>query len=450
MLDKLTDPQVFQLAGLGIVAVAALAALSSLLSLLRSVGAAGSQERRNQEAFQLRIEEARVALKTRERKAKLSWEGQRKFVVKRKFLENKSKDICSFYLFPHDGRPLPEFNPGQFLTFRLNVPDKKKPVVRCYSLSDGPREDYYRVSIKHLKAHKDRSGADKPAGVSSSFFHLNVHEGDILDVKAPNGKFYLDMTRDWPACLIGGGVGVTPVLSMLEAVVARQPLRKAYFYYGVRNSDELAQWNRIKELGQQGPNAQVWFCISNPTPEDSALIQKSMQERAAAAQRGETLSINYHEGRISVPWILEMLPEGATQTHHFYTCGPGPMMNAIVEQCEKAGVPDSNNHSEAFGPASVAKKPAAPVAAGGPTIDVTFSKSGKVLTWDPNAGNFLEFAESHDLEIDSGCRAGDCHTCKVAVKSGDVKYIKEPPEKPEAGTCLTCISYPAGNVTLDV
>ena len=69
-------------------------------------------------------------------KAERTWDGFRKFVVARKVME--TKDVCSFYLEPHDRRPLPSFQPGQYLTFRIPVPGLPKPVVRCYSLSDAP------------------------------------------------------------------------------------------------------------------------------------------------------------------------------------------------------------------------------------------------------------------------------------------------------------------------
>ena len=77
-------------------------------------------------------------------RSELSWNGFRKFVVQRQAVE--AKDVCSFYLAPHDRKPLPPFEPGQFLTFQLGIPDQGKPTIRCYSLSDSPNHsDYYRV-----------------------------------------------------------------------------------------------------------------------------------------------------------------------------------------------------------------------------------------------------------------------------------------------------------------
>src|SRR5688572_15090254 len=77
---------------------------------------------------QLRCEEAK--------QAQLQWNGYRKFEVFRKVVE--CQDVCAIYLKPHDGKALAQFKPGQYLTFQLSVPGRDKPLVRCYSLSDGP------------------------------------------------------------------------------------------------------------------------------------------------------------------------------------------------------------------------------------------------------------------------------------------------------------------------
>ena len=100
-----------------------------------------------------------------------AWGGFREFLVKRRGLEDDIRSVCSFYLVPADGQPLPVFKPGQFLTFRLQLEDpvrnESKSVVRCYSLSDRPNPDYYRVSIK--RAPPPAESPDVPAGLSSNF-----------------------------------------------------------------------------------------------------------------------------------------------------------------------------------------------------------------------------------------------------------------------------------------
>jgi ferredoxin len=132
-------------------------------------------------------------------------------------------------------------------------------------------------------------------------------------------------------------------------------------------------------------------------------------------------------------------------------CGPPPMMTSLTEGLAEWGVPDANVHFEAFGPASAKKTapPAAAEAAAGASITVTFDKSGVSVPWTGEAGSLLDLAEDNDVTMDSGCRAGNCGTCVTAIKSGDVTYLHEPGEMPRGGTCLSCITVPKGDITLD-
>jgi ferredoxin-NADP reductase len=155
-------------------------------------------------------------------------------------LRTAPQSICSFYLVPEDKQPLPVFKPGQFLTFRLDVPapdGKAEQITRCYSLSDAPHAGYYRVSIKRVPAP---AGSTYPPGRSSNYFHDHIQVGDQLQVRAPGGHFHIDRS-DAPVVLIGGGIGITPVLSMLNWCVAEQSGREVWLYYGVRNSSEADQ-----------------------------------------------------------------------------------------------------------------------------------------------------------------------------------------------------------------
>ena len=355
--------------------------------------------------------------------AELSWSGWRKFEIARKSLE--AKDICSFYLKPHDRRPLPPFKPGQFLTFRLNIPGESKPVIRCYSLSDAPgHADRYRNTIKRVPPPRDNPAA--PPGQSSSYFHDILREGDIVDVKAPSGKFYLDMEKQSPVVLVGGGIGLTPVLSMLNAIADSGSKRETWFFYGLISREDHVMKEHLQALDQTHENIHVVACYSNPTD---------------TCREGEDYT---RQGWVSVDLFKEMLP---SNNYDFYVCGPPPMMDAIVGGLADWGVPEARIHFEAFGPATVKK-----VAEGddGTSFEVVFAKSGKAVTWTTAAGSLLDLAEREGIVIESGCRAGNCGTCVTAVKEGDVDYMNDPGEMPDAGSCLTCIGKPKGRVVLDI
>lgn len=360
-----------------------------------------------------------------------AWTGFRSFRIERKIVEDAAQSICSFYLVPEDGQALPPFLPGQFLTFRLDVPalgGANEQVIRCYSLSDAPRPDYYRVSIKRVTAP---TGSDVPPGRSSNYFHDHVAIGSTLQVRAPGGHFHIDR-GDTPVVLIGGGIGITPVLSMLNCCLVEQPGREVWLFYGVRNGHELVMRDHLEALTDAHPNFHLCLCFSDPLPDDLA---------------GRN---NRHRGRVGVSLLRMQLP---LKPYHYYICGPTPMMESLVAELADWGVPDARIHFEAFGPASIKRKSAqaavAQTAEMAPGIMVTFAKSGKVLPWQAGASNLLDLAEANGIRVDSGCRAGGCGTCQTSIRSGEITYCQIPDFDPEPGNCLLCVCAPKTNVTLE-
>jgi ferredoxin-NADP reductase len=361
--------------------------------------------------------------------AEAGWNGIRKFSVVKKVRE--CDDVNAFYLKPHDGRPLPAFKPGQYLTFQLDLPGRDKPLIRCYSLSDcnDGKKDFYRVTIKKEKAPPDKP--ELPHGAGSSFFTDVVKEGDILNVKSPTGHFFLDMTKTHPIVLLAGGVGITPMLCMANAIVASGSKREAYFFFGVRNRREHIHKEELEKLAAENDNIHLHVAYSKPGPDDV---------------KGKDF---HHEGRVGIELLKEILP---SNNFEYYLCGSGAFMKSLTDGLEAWGVPDSAVHFEAFGPATVKKKTVAP----SPSetvhlakISVTFARSNKTVRWEPSAENLLEFAAAQGVKIDSGCCAGSCGSCAVAIKSGAVDYLKKPDAEPEVGTCLTCVCRPKNDLVLD-
>jgi ferredoxin-NADP reductase len=360
------------------------------------------------------------------------WPGLRPFRVERKNFEDAAQSVCSFYLVPEDGQALPPFKPGQFLTFSLDLPAQggHQPLVRCYSLSDAPGPDYYRISVKRIPAPP---GGGLPPGRSSGFLHDQIDVGAILQVRAPGGHFYIDRSES-PVALVGGGIGITPMLSMLNWCLAEQPEREIWLFYGVRNGRELVMKSHLEGLAAKHPNFRLRFCFSDPLPEDIS---------------GERHQIR---GRVDVGLLRMELP---LKPYHYYICGPSPMMESLVPALAEWGVPDGHIHFEAFGPASIKRKPAAtedPVIRGASRaseITVTFAQSGKQFSWQPGVGSLLEFAETNGVAVNSGCRAGGCGTCQTTIKTGEVIYHQTPDYDPDAGTCLLCVCTPKTSVTLE-
>jgi ferredoxin-NADP reductase len=361
-----------------------------------------------------------------------AWQGLRSFRVVNRVFEDAQQQVCSFYLAPQDGKALPAFLPGQFLTFQLSLPSPAgvvEPVVRCYSLSDAPRADVYRVTIKRAPAP---AGSRFPPGRSSNYFHDHVEAGAVLQLRAPAGHFHLD-GDDVPIVLIGGGVGITPMLSMLNGSLAAHPNREVWLFYGVRNGAELVMLHHLQGLAAAHPYFHLHLCFSDPGPDDRVAVAGAPELR--------------HHSRVDVTLLRSVLP---LKPYHYYICGPTPLLQSLVPALEDWGVADSHIHFEAFGPASIPRKKAqTALPSDAAAVLVTFSKSGKQVPWEPGSGSLLAFAESHGIAVNSGCRAGGCGSCQTTIRSGEVAYSQTPDCDPEPGSCLLCVCTPKTALTLE-
>ena len=138
--------------------------------------------------------------------------------------------------------------------------------------------------------------------------------------------------------------------------------------------------------------------------------------------------------------------------YEFYICGPGAMMEALTSGLKEWGVPDTDINFESFGPASIKKTSETSrqsKALSQKRLEIEFSRSSRTIEWDGSCSSILELAETHDITIESGCRAGSCGTCLTALKQGEVEYIEEPGTLPESSSCLTCITIPKTKLILD-
>ncbi len=427
-LHHVADGGLSNVVGLALLAGLLMWLIVEIFRALLRLNADRLQQKVAVEKLRAQLAETKLRCKSAE-EAESGWNGIRKFSVLKKVPQ--CDDVNAFYLKPHDGRALPAFKPGQYLTFQLDLPGRDKPLIRCYSLSDNNdgKKDFYRVTIKKEKSPPDK--ADVPPGAGSSYFTDVVKEGDILNVKAPTGHFFLDMTKMNPVVLLAGGVGITPMLSMANAIAASGSKREAYFFFGVRNVREHIHKEELEKLAAENDNIHLHIAYSKPSEKD--LKGKDYQ----------------HEGRVGIELLKEILP---SNNFEYYLCGSGAFMKSLTDGLEAWGVPDSVVHFEAFGPATVKKKAAQPTQAETTHLQkvmVTFARSNKTVRWEPSQENLLEFAKANGVKIDSGCCAGSCGSCVVAMKSGEVTYLKKPDTTPDAGTCLACVCRPKNDLVLD-
>ena len=362
-----------------------------------------------------------------------AWAGWRDFHIKSAAFEDQVGKQRSLILAPINGLPLPNFAPGQYLTFSLDLPasqtEPTRTIVRCYSLSDQPNGATYRITVKRMPA--SLTGPEFPSGAASSYLHDKVRTGDTLKVKAPAGLFVLDHTSDAPAVFIAGGIGVTPIISMIAWSLTHQPERPLFLFYGVRNRADHAFKSYLEKLARTYPAFKLHVLYGAPTPDD--VEGRDFQ----------------HAGSIDITLLQRVLPHGR---HQFYVCGPPAMMAALVPALSDWGVPKSDIHFESFGPASsgyvqpVAGPAAPPLKK---PFEVQFSRSRRTVPWTGVDASLLDFAEQHGILVESGCRSGSCGACETRLVSGEVRYASKPDFEVPAGACLLCVGTPVSNLVLE-
>ena len=365
-----------------------------------------------------------------------AWPGWREFRVARRNIEDAGATQCSFHLMAVDGGMLPPFKPGQFLTVRLHVanpgtgiPGGSAMVTRCYSLSDRPRPEAYRITVKRVVAPPDR--ATVPPGGASAHLLDRVRENDVIEIRCPAGQFFLDPDPLIPAVLISGGIGITPMMSILHWCLDEQPDRVIYLFHGVRNGREHAFKATLEELAASHRNFHLSIVYSRPNPDDV---------------QGRDFQ---HTGHVDVDLLRRILPRGK---QGFYVCGPPAMMESLVPALRAWGIADEDIHFEAFGPASVRSTIGASpeaVLVGEDQLEIAFRRSGRTLRWDGRDASLLAFAERHGVPIDTGCRSGSCGSCETRLLAGRVQYPQKPDHVITAGTCLLCVGTPASHLLLD-
>ena len=385
-----------------------------------------NHNRKQLEASRLLIREqiGSVRLKQELREEDLTWNGFREFYVDR--LEKPAAGITSVYLKPIDDKPIPSFKSGQHLSLKFHVPGQSKPLVRCYSLSSGPRNDFYRISVKAVPA--PTANPDMAPGLVSNFINSQLMVGDTVSAKSPSGSFVLNPQGDFPIVLMAGGIGITPIFSMLEDLAVNHSDRTIVLLYGVKFGREHAFKRQIAEIAQANKNVHIVNCYSHP--EESDQLGTDFQ----------------YQGWISVDLLKQLLPNNCCM---YYLCGPPPFMESLQTGLAEWGVPENRIHYEAFGPATIKKATSAPAKSAVVKSSIEFNRAEKQIDWNPEFESILEVAEANDVVLDSGCRAGSCKTCSIPLIEGKVQYPEGMEVECAAGECLPCIAIPDGDVKLD-
>lgn len=250
------------------------------------------------------------------------WTGWRDFEIEK--VEQESAVIRSFYLRPVDGGPVTRHKPGQFLTFRLQG-QGLSPLKRNYTISCAPNGSYYRVTVK-----REDGRPEAPAGRASTWLHEHAVPGTVLQVAPPAGDFHLDVDTKDPIVLVSGGVGLTPMVSMLETVAEARPDLPTWYVHGALNGAVHAMGPHVRKLAERSPNIDVTVFYTDPEGAEGGPDRHD------------------EEGLISADWLNRNTPSDRAT---YFLCGPKPFLRALALGLREAGVPAGRIRYEFFGPA---------------------------------------------------------------------------------------------------
>lgn len=320
-----------------------------------------------------------------------------------------------------------DFAPGQYVTMRI----PELGLERCYSISSAPfGTNIFTITVKRV-----------PGGMVSTHLHDNVRVGDQLHVDGPYGLFSTSFHQAERHLFLSAGSGITPIMSMVRSLLARQG----------------------------GFGTDIVFVHSASTPLD-IIFRAELEQLAEVAGVSVTILCSRdseaetwagRRGRIDASTLAEMVPDAADR--ETFVCGPGPYMEAVRPLLAEAGVASARMHEESFvfatSPADrLAKAGARAKAAGvgdgggtGASHAVEFAISGRVVDCDETT-TVLDSALDAGLSVPSSCSEGACGTCKSVLISGEVEMKHAGGIRPKeiaAGKFLPCCSTPLTDIVVE-
>jgi ferredoxin-NADP reductase len=319
----------------------------------------------------------------------------------------ETPDVKTFRLIAAGVGPLPfRYLPGQFLS--LTVRPNDKPVRRSYTIASSPTQrDYVEITVKRIEQ-----------GVVSGHLHDQVKEGDQLEVAAPFGTFTFTGKEADNIVLIGGGVGITPLMSIVRYLTDHGWPGGIFLLYSCRTSRDFLFREELQYLQRRYANLHV---------------VATMTRAAGTEWMGPT-------GRLTKELLAQSVPNLASQRIHL--CGPPSMMDAFQGLLAELGVPKEQVKTESFTLARGKPEPERHVLETKPSVTatVTFAKSGKSAPLPPDQ-TVLEVAEGIGVEIPNVCRMGVCGVCKTTLLSGSVTMAVQDaltPQDKAKGLILAC------------
>ena len=347
-------------------------------------------------------------------------------------IRHETHDVKTFRLTNPSGDIPFVHKPGQYLIVSIKIDGKE--VKRCYTISSSPTQrGYVELTVKR-----------NPKGIGSIALHDTIQSGDRLRISAPAGKFYFDDKGKNGVVLIAGGVGITPLMSILRYLTDRVWSGPIYFVNALRTPSDFIYEAELRHIAEQFANVKMThFYSQSPVNLPDQSTTERWQDR--------TGYINAQELASFVPDILD-LP--------IYLCGPDAMMNAVRQTLAAIGVLEEHVSTEEFVSAnshasSLTENIEPTHTSESLSLDrhatIVFSDSGRTVEID-NSTTILEAAEQADVSLPWECRSGICGQCKVRCESGKVRMATRDAitnQEIEKGFILACQSHPVDkNITI--
>lgn len=325
----------------------------------------------------------------------------------------ETPDITTFRMARPEGF---DFKAGQFTSVRLKIDGR--PVVRCYSISSAPEAGgYFEISVKRQ-------------GLMSGTLHASIRPGSMVSVMPPSGGFTYPDEDDRPLGLLAGGVGITPLMSMLRHATAADPTRPITLLYSTNTHSDIAFRDELRLLAHRHPQTRIVITNTRGPHADDC-----------------------RSGRIDAAMITENVDD--VRNTVFMICGPGPMIDGMKECLRGLGVPDDQIRSEAFEAAVASTVPIEDP--GATTVDVP-AETFQLRLLHSNATiqvgadeTLLDACESAGVELPFACRAGVCGTCRSRVIDGTVRCDSDllDDREREEGYTLPCVAWAESDCAME-
>ena len=228
--------------------------------------------------------------------------------------------------------------------------------------------------------------------------------------------------------LLSAGIGVTPLLAMLHALVRTG--RKVFWIHGARDGSHLSFRDEVGALLASSADSERLTAFSQPAQTDV---------------RGRDYDVR---GRLDLNALASL---AIPPTAEYYLCGPSDFSQYFRDELIRAKVDRAFIHSESFG-GSAAAKSEAPAITNEATAEfsITATRSNRVLGWSTGSGSLLELAEAEQIAVPYACRVGVCHRCESGLLAGNFVYEPQPLDPPPEGRVLLCCARPTSNMILEL